>query len=448
MAVKVNNTASIRKAKRWSERDDAALCVLLKRKIKDVNVALRESDSPYERARLKEQKRHYKTMLVKVENGAYNGDILFSELQASAALRTEQNVHSAAYATTAGAKKYNSSYENMDFDYETAFRKKRYYGAGLPLVLLILSIVMLAVFVASAFIPANISQQMAANGIPLNSLFVYKLGSDTLDIEINNTADIIWPSGTFAEGHSQLENGTQYVDASGNTPAKVRLNGDLGMTSVYISPFDVVKAWFRTPMLKKTRLDFLEDNKLFQGDSYYYICLFSGSKGEALVIKKDEDGNFDRSVIFRHIGTYGTIMFLLAAFILTVVNVIINVIRLFTYTSRRLHAITFISFLLSVLMLIGPAMATMEGTDFGGAIKNYFSYLTDAEGFMSNADATAGISVLMLLPAAISLIMMILPLFFKNRLKRRPTYVPAGNRPRQAINDPMYADESTLRKLV
>ena len=82
MAVKVNNTASIRKAKRWSERDDAALCVLLKRKIKDVNVALRESDSPYERARLKEQKRHYKTMLVKVENGAYNGDILFSELQA------------------------------------------------------------------------------------------------------------------------------------------------------------------------------------------------------------------------------------------------------------------------------------------------------------------------------------------------------------------------------
>ncbi len=67
---------------------------------------------------------------------------------------------------------------------------------------------------------------------------------------------------------------------------------------------------------------------------------------------------------------------------------------------------------------------------------------------MSNADATAGISVLMLLPAAISLIMMILPLFFKNRLKRRPTYVPAGNRPRQAINDPMYADESTLRKLV
>ena len=103
---------------------------------------------------------------------------------------------------------------------------------------------------------------------------------------------------------------------------------------------------------------------------------------------------------------------------------------------------------MSVLMLFGPAMATMEGTDFGGAIKNYFSYLTDAEGFMSNADATAGISVLMLLPAAISLIMMILPLFFKNRLKRRPTYVPAGNRPRQAINDPMYADESTLRKLV
>lgn len=446
MAVKVNNTASIRKAQRWSESDDAALCVLLKRKIKDVNVALRESNSPYERTRLKEQKRHYKTMLVKVQNGTYNGDILFSEIQASAALRAEQNVRTAAYATTAGARKYNSSYANMDFDYESAFRKKRYYGAGLPLILLILSVVMLAVFVISAFIPADVSANMADSGIPLNSLFYYKLGSDTLDIQIQNDGN--WPSGTYLEDYEPLEQGEYYVDASGNQPTMVSLYADLGMNAVYISPFDVVKAWFRTPMLEEVRLDFLEDNELFQGNSYYYYCFLSGSKSEALIIAKDEDGNFDRSVIFRHIGTYGMIMFLIITFVLTLLNVVINVIRLFTYTSRRLHAVTFLSFLSSLMMALCPAFATMEGTDVASSMTAYFSALTDAAGFAENPEATVGISILMLLPLVISLVMMILPALFKNRLKRRPTFVPAGNRPRSAINDPVYTEEDVLSRLV
>jgi len=448
MAVKVNNTASIRKAQRWSEKDDAALCVIIKRKIKDVNVALRESDSPYERARLKEQKKHYKDMLVKVENGVYNGDVLFSELQASAALRAEQSVHAAAYGTAKGGKKYVGSYENMDFDYETAFRKKRYYGVALPIILFILSVAFLAVFVMSAFIPSNISSTMEKSGVPIDSMFCYKLGADTLDIEIKNDATTVWPNGTFAKDKKRLEVGEVYTDENQNVPERVRLYADLGMTSVYISPFDIVKAWFRTPMLKKTRIPFLEDNELFTGNSYYYLCLFAGNKGEALVIVKDADGNFDRSVIMRHIGTYGTIMFLLISFILGVVNVIINIVRMFTYTSRRLHVFSLLTFIFTALMAISPAFAVVEGTDIGTAFSNYFGALTNPKGFMANAEASAGIGILMLIPAAISLIMLILPLFFKNRLKRRPTFVPRGNKPRQTLNDPVYSDESTLRNLV
>jgi len=60
MAVKVHNTESLRKSKRWNEKDDAALCLLVKRKIRDVDVALRESESPYERSRLKSTKSHYR----------------------------------------------------------------------------------------------------------------------------------------------------------------------------------------------------------------------------------------------------------------------------------------------------------------------------------------------------------------------------------------------------
>lgn len=447
MAVKINNTASLRKAKRWSEQDDAALCLFLKRKIKDVNVGLRESESPYERARLKEQKRRYKSMLVKVESGVYNGDLIFSEIRAAAALQAEQNVHAAPYSTMAGGKRYVGSYENMDFDYESAFRKKRYYGAGLPIILLILSIVFLAVFIMSAFIPADVMTTADENGFSLNSMFVYKLGPDTVDIEITNSENTEWPAGAFAEGYYPLEKGEVFTDAKGNTPDKVKLNADLGMTAIYISPFDIVKAWFRTPMLEKTRIDFLEDNALFQGDSYYYLCFLSGSKRDALIIQKDEDGNFDNSVIFRHIGSYGTIIFLLLSFILGVVSVVINIVRIFTYTSRRIHVVTILSLISSLFLFICPALATIEGTDIGGAFSAYFSAFTDFETFLTNAEASAGLSILMLVPVILNVVMLILPLLFKNRLKKRQTYVPLGNRRRWAIDDPLYTDEETLKEL-
>ena len=444
MAVKVHNTANIRRAQRWDERDDAALGVLLKRKIKDVTIGLRESENPYERAKLKEQKRHYKAMLRKVESGSYNGDIIFSELKASSALRAEQNLRAAGYSTMAGGKNYVNSYQAMDFDYESAFRKKRYYGVALPLLLLLLSIIFVGIFIMSAFLPSNIMDTMDSNGVPLDSMFMYKLGADTLDIEITN--DGKFPNGVY-ENDKKPTQGEKYADSLGNVPETVRLNADLGMKAIYISPFDVIKAWFRTPMLEKVRLDFLEDMSAFQGDSYYYLCFLSGNKRTALIIQKDEDGNFDRSVIFRHIGAYGLIMFLIAAFIFGVINILINIIRLFTYTSRRLHAITFLSFIFSLLCLICPAFATVEGTEIGAAFSGYFSAMTDVEEFLKNPDASAGIGILFLLPAAINLIMLLLPKLMRNKLKRLSTFVPRGNKGRNPLDDPLYVDEETLRSL-
>lgn len=449
MAVRVNNTANIRKAQRWDERDDAALCVLLKRKLKDVNIALRESNSPYERSRLKEQKRHYKSMLKKVENGVYNGDIIFGELQAASALRSEQTLRSAELSTMAGGKRYVNSYQAMDFDYESAFRKKRYYGVALPLVMLILSLAFVAIFIISAFLPSGSLEISLSkdNKIVLDSLFSYKL-TDEVDIYINNTAkDMVYPRGIYTKEKPQ--DGTQYKpDEQSAAPSVIGLHADLGMTAVYISPFDVVKAWFRTPMLKDTKIDFLEDSKYFQGNSYYYLALLSGDKGEALVIKKDADGNYDWGVIMRHIGTYGTIIFLIAAFLLGIVNIIINIVRLFTYTSRRLHAVTFINFLISLLCMLAPAFATVEGTEIGAAFSAYFSAISGNKAFMDNADATVGIGILFLIPVAINFIMMLLPFFFRNRLKKQVSYVPKGNRKRSAFNDPLYADEETLKRLV
>ncbi len=445
MAVKINNTANLRRAQRWDERDDAALCVLLKRKLKDINVALRESESPYERSRLKQQKKHYKTMLIKVENGAYNGDIIFGELQAASALRSEQTLRSAEYATMAGGKRYVSSYQNMDFDYESAFRKKRYYGFSLPIILLILSLAFVFIFIMGAFLPTEIKTMAETElGVPLDSLFMCKINPEAFDIEIDNDGN--WPSGIYG-GKFQPEDGVPFTDADGKVPEKIRLSADAGMTAIYISPFDVVKAWFRTPMLKNTRLDFLEDSEYFKGDSNYYMFFLAGGKSDALVIRKDADGNYDNSVIMNHIGTYGTIIFLIAAFLLGIVNIIINIVRLFTYTSRRIHFISLLCFLLSVLCMISPALATMEGTEIGAAFSAYFSSLSGTASFMKNTDATVGIGLLFFVPVAINLLMLILPFIFRNVLKKRVTSVPRGNRKRNALNDPLYADEDVLRRM-
>lgn len=440
MSVNVNNVGNARKSRMWNEQDDAALGVLLKRKIRDTAVALRESESPYERARLKTQRERYKSMLHKVESGAYNGDIIFNELRASAALRQESVFSGNVYSSMSGGKEYTDSYGNMNFDYEAAFRKKRYYGAALPIFMTIFTILMIACFVLGVLSPTIINSETTTqiedfSTVNVNALFVYRLGEYDggmydITIKADDNGYWWWPDGDYTGIKPTL--GEPYTDANGTvhdgTDETVDLYEDLGCTEIYIDAADLIKAWFKTKMLSKTRLDFLEDQSLFQGQSYYYAIFLSGTKADDLVIKKGEDGNYDYGTIINHIGVYGTIINLVITVILMIIMLIQNIVRIFTYTSRRLHVTTLLAFIFSALTMISPALAICEGTDLDSAFKSYFSNLTNAAGFVTDTTATAGVTIMFVIPVAICLLLLILPKLFRNKYKSMPTHIPKGNK--------------------
>ncbi len=443
MAVKVNNVRNARKAKQWDEQDDAALLTLLKRKIKDVKIALRECESPYERARLKQQRDRYTSMLHKVETGSYNGDIIFNELKAAAALNQEQALSSRAYASVKGGKVYNKSYDPMDFDYEAAFRKKRYFGFALPLVMTIVSLILIATFIIGFFLPSDINDTISDTvGLDFRTFIIYRLGpaEDGLDLSITNDGN--WPNGYYIDGLSANpfwypEDGVPYVDLNGNTPETVNLYTDCGCTAIYLDTSDIIKAWFKTKMLAKVRLDFLEDMQFFKGDSFYYQIFLEGTKSDDLVIKQDEKGQFNIGTIYNHIGVYGTIIFVIVTFLMSIVLLILNIVRIFTYTSRRIHGTTIFTLFMSLLAMISPALAACEGTALGDSLSNYFSGLNGVDVFASPEDVTAssatvGLTIIFLLPAVLCFILIILPFLFKNRYKKLPTRLPKGNK----IHDP------------
>ena len=55
----------------WTERDEAVLVELLKRKIKELKYDMRECDSPYAKAKLRSKREEYKRLLDKVERSDY-----------------------------------------------------------------------------------------------------------------------------------------------------------------------------------------------------------------------------------------------------------------------------------------------------------------------------------------------------------------------------------------
>ena len=62
------------------------------------------------RSKLKASKKaHYKDMYVKLRNGTYNGDIIFSEMQAAAALRTKDILKQERFSDPAQGRKYINS---------------------------------------------------------------------------------------------------------------------------------------------------------------------------------------------------------------------------------------------------------------------------------------------------------------------------------------------------
>ncbi len=429
MAVKIKNESNIRKAKRWNEKDDAALAELLRKKIKEVDLSIKEAPSPFMRSKLRAKKAHYKTMSAKVANGTYNGDIIFSEMQAAAALRTQDTLNYQRYSNPGEARKYVNSYQDMDFDYESYFRKTRYYGRFLPILATLFTLILLAFFLIGAFIPAGTKQTLNDAGLKVDTLFYFKLGPNELDYSIKN--DGKWPDGDwrYVNGEEQvLAQGQPYI-APGETEPKdyVYLYSDLGLRTINISSFDIIKAWFRTKMLSKVRLDFIEDSSYFQGSSWFYAKYMESAEAN-IPNYRNSDGDYDFPIIIKYLAGYGTILSLIAAFLLGIICLVLNIIRIFTYTTRRLHGLNFLLLFFCILVAMLPLLLAMEGTDIKSALGAFFTL--DAIEFLENPEKTTVFNIFAVIPAGIALVMLFLPKLFKNRFKKRPSFVPKGNRPR------------------
>lgn len=426
----------------WNEQDDAQLAALLKRKLRDVAIAIRESETPYERNRLKHQRERYREMLRKVEAGAYNGDIIFSELRASAALRQEARLSSGLHSSISGGRAYVNAYGAVDFDYEGAFRKKRYYGIVLPIVLFVLAVAAIASIAVGALSPTPIDAATArkisdatGGAININAIFKYRIDKDR-DITVRPGADgkWQWPEADYKDlpGTEELEaEATRILEekrASGIENPGVALSADLECTEIYIDAIDILKAFFKTKFMKETRIAIIEDLPAFQGASYYDALFLSGGKEDSLSIRKNADGNYDFEAVYHAIGVYGEIFCLMILIALAIVLFVQNLVRIFTYTTRRLHGVTLLALFAGILLFVCPALASTEGTRLGPAFSNYFMSLTNPTGFAENASAEVGATITGLLPVALLLISLILPPFFKNRRKTFPARIPRGNK--------------------
>lgn len=411
----------------WTERDEAVLVELLKRKIKELKYDMKECDSPYARAKLRSKREEYKRLLDKVERSDYDPNILAAELK----------THSQYNAVERSKKekklgRYADAYSDVNFDFESYFNRTRYFGAAAPIISIVLIVAFLAIMLLSVFMSigdiSNIESnlQLGSANMSLTSIAYIKLGPGEMDFQVKNDGN--WPQGTWSYEEIALEHGELYYDSNYDTPETVYLYKDLGMTSINITTLDVVKALFRTPMFKDTRVDFIEDQDSMQGASWYYIR-FMRNKAEDIAIEKGEDGNYDSVKIIKHIATYGTIIFLVATLLLCVVEIIINIGRLFSYTSRRIHVVPLLILIFGMLTLICPAfleLTTIENGAIGDAFNNYFAL--DWEVFITEGPGNVAFNMFFAILLVVPLIVTLLPLFFRNRAAKTVAYVPKGNK--------------------
>ena len=416
----------------WTERDEAVLVELLKRKIKELKYDMRECDSPYAKAKLRSKREEYKRLLDKVERSDYDPNILAAELK----------THSQYNAVERSKKekklgRYADAYSDVNFDFESYFNKTRYFGAAAP----ILSIVLILVFLVVALLPMfpisnadlNTFDSYLSFGdmrMSLSSVAYIKLGENEQDFQVANNGK--WPKGTWMYEEEMLEEDELYMDANYETPDMVWLYKDLGMTSIDITTLDLVKALFRTPMFSEQRLDAVEDMEFMeQGDqaSGWYYIRFMRNRADDLVIEKGEDGKYDSVKIIKHIATYGTIIFFIATIVLCVVEILLNIGRLFSYTSRRIHVVPLLILVFALLTMICPAfleITTIEDGALGDAFKNYFTVSWDD--VINLPTVTVAFNMFFAVLLVLPLITTLVPLFFKNREAKTIAYVPKGNK--------------------
>ena len=356
------------------------------------------------------------------------------------AKKEEEQTQAAAEKVT----KYVDAFTEVNFDYEGYFRKTRYYGFLAPFVSLILLLAVIGVFLAGIIIPEKQLESLEYTmGIQVGNVISFKLGPDTLDYLVPNDGN--WPNGTWLATNEkpQLEIGEKYTTISYEegvavtvTPNEVLLYEDLGMTSVYVTTLDVFKAFFYTPIMSRTRVDFIEDMPLIKNKTSWFYVKFMRDRMADITIERQPDGTYDASVIVRWLATYGTIICLMATLVLLVVCLISIIIRFFTYTSRRLHVITFLTLLFAALTEMLPALLMVDGmsfSDWGESFEvlkeSYTNYLVlDSEMFLDSVGVVC-VGLLPLIALAPLFGMLIVPILFKNRLRLKPSFVPKGNKP-------------------
>ncbi|MDR3186387.1 MAG: hypothetical protein LBU04_06240 [Christensenellaceae bacterium] len=423
---------------RWTERDEAIFIDLLKRKIGELKFEIHKATSPYIRARLKTRRNEYKSILAKVETGVYNGDLLAMQMSAYQHAKSQET---AKYDMKIGkVGKYVDAYEDISFDFDTYFRSSRYFGSSLPIISLILMILFTAILLFSLVFPVDtvkdlegristVLEEYEAPRLMPSTIIYYKLSEERDFLYIN---DGKWPEGTYAQDALVAEYGTPYT-VNGVVPEAVYLYKDLKMTSVNITGADVAKAVFFTPLLQKYKVDLIE-NVLLQDpktvDSWYYR-LFISNRSESLKIQRDENGKWSATNIINNLATYAVIVFFFLAIICCVLEIIFTVMRMFSYTSRRLHIIPILLLISLVMLVICPIFAVIPGLDnatLTAEFKSYFT-LTWNTFIEDTGTGSLGANFLLLATAGLILIYLLLPRLFKNKAFKTPTFVPKGNRP-------------------
>ncbi|MFA5448899.1 MAG: hypothetical protein WC292_00455 [Clostridia bacterium] len=433
MAKKITNPKLFSAA--WTEKDEAVLIDLLDRKIGELRFDIKESDSPYVKARLRAKRKEYKALLQKVQVGEYNSNILVAELAAAnLATRTE------TVKKEKKLGKYVDAYEDVNFDFSGYFRKTRYFGTLLPIISLILTVVFaLFLFIGASFsgtpayseaverFEASINNDPAQNTprLTLTSLGYLKL-SDDFDFSVPNRPEL-WPKGTYLI-EEEANRDDPYIAPDGSMPDTVFLHKDLGMSTIDITTADIYKAFFRTPAMTYYSIPAVERIIQFNGPTWYYYAFIEGRDDE-IKIQRGDDGKYDPVVIVRNIGTYGLIAFMLIALVLSLVEIGLSIGRLFSYTSRRLHIIPLFIFISIIMAVICPVFAnipSLESADVQSAFAEYFQ--TSWGGFLEGS-GTINFNFLYAGAVGIMLIVLILPFLFRNRQAKPITFVPKGNRP-------------------
>lgn len=414
----------------WTEKDEALLVDLLNRKINEMKFDIRKAESPYIKARYRAKRKEYKAMLARIIAGNYNSNVIAAELASA-----KYAMSTATTKQTKALGKYADSYEDIDFDFKSFFGRTRYYGMGLPFFMVLVLVVMAAFMLINLVLPATtidtIDSGLSSDiKMSVTSIAFIRLGEGENDFRVPNDGN--WPKGTFLTENDKLDNGDLYVTPDGIIPDYVYLYQDLRMTSIDITAIDMLKAVFRMPMFSQNRVDFIEDLDQMQGRSWYYVRYMNPeNRLNSMEIAKDAGGNYDWAAIVRYIATMGAVVCLWITVLLCLIELVICIVRMFTYTSRRLHIIPILILLFGILTMIMPAFAeigALDGDSIVASLSDYFTMYWDEFIMVDNIPIIINLLYLIVL-AAVPVLLIFLPLVMHNRRQKPVTFVPKGNRP-------------------